>query len=192
MKSGREGLGGSVGLSHLLLRRAVRPGDAVVDATCGRGHDTLFLARLVGGKGTVWAFDIQEDALAAARELLDGEGCLTQVRLVNAGHERLTEYVREPVRGVVFNLGFLPGAGRDVITRPHTTLAALDQAAHTLLPGGIIAISLYTGHAGGVEEAEAVEHWAAQLPIRSFNAWLSRQLNRSAAAPYLVLVEKLA
>lgn len=178
-------------MSQLLLRRTVRSGDVVVDATCGRGDDTLFLARLVGEEGQVWAFDIQEEALAAARELLDGEECLTRVRLVSAGHERLAEYVREPVRAVVFNLGFLPGAGRGIVTRPHTTLSALKQAADLLLPGGIVAISIYTGHPGGMEEGEAVEEWAAGLPHRSFNVWKSRQLNRSETAPYLVLVEKI-
>lgn len=31
-----------------LLERAVKPGDITIDATLGNGHDTLFLARLVG------------------------------------------------------------------------------------------------------------------------------------------------
>ena len=35
------------------------PGDTVVDATCGNGHDTLALARLVGPHGCVIAMDIQ-------------------------------------------------------------------------------------------------------------------------------------
>jgi SAM-dependent methyltransferase len=186
-----EGFGGAVGMSHLFLRRAVSAGDAVVDATCGNGRDTLFLARLVGNGGTVWAFDVQEEALAAAEKLLRAERCHPWVHLVLAGHERMAEYVREPVRAVVFNLGFLPGREGGVVTRPETTLAALEQATELLVPGGIIAIALYTGHPGGAEEAAAVEQWSARLPPRFFTAWQSRQLNRSAAAPYLVLVEKL-
>jgi SAM-dependent methyltransferase len=186
----REAFGGAVGMSHLFLRRAVSAGDAVVDATCGNGHDTLFLAHLVENGGTVWAFDVQEEALTAAEKLLLAEGCLPWVHLVLAGHERMAEYVREPVRAVVFNLGFLPGRKGGVVTRPETTLSALEQATELLLPGGIIAIALYTGHAGGAEEAAAVEHWSARLPPRIFTAWQSRQLNRSHTAPCLVLVEK--
>ena len=178
-------------MSHLFLRRAVSAGDAVVDATCGNGRDTLFLARLVGNGGTVWAFDVQEEALATAEKLLRGEECLPWVHFVLAGHERMAEYVMAPVRAVVFNLGFLPGRKEGVVTRPETTLAALEQATELLLPGGIIAIALYTGHPGGAEEAAAVEQWSTRLPPRFFTAWQSRQLNRSAAAPYLVLVEKL-
>jgi ubiquinone/menaquinone biosynthesis C-methylase UbiE len=177
-------------MSHLFLRRAVSAGDTVVDATCGNGRDTLFLARLVGSGGTVWAFDVQEEALAAAENLLRAEGCLPWVHLLLSGHERMAEYVREPVRAVVFNLGFLPGRKDGVVTRPDTTLSALEKATELLLPGGIIAIALYTGHPGGAEEAAAVEQWSARLPPRIFTVWQSRQLNRSHAAPYLVLIEK--
>lgn len=34
-------------------------GETVVDATCGNGHDTLALARLVGPSGCIIAMDIQ-------------------------------------------------------------------------------------------------------------------------------------
>ncbi len=186
----RAGLGGAVDLSHHFLRGVVRSGDGVVDATCGRGRDTLFLARLVGTEGKVWAFDVQARALEAAGKLLEVEGCRDLVHLLHAGHERLAEHVREQVRAVVFNLGFLPGAGGDVKTSPCTTIEALTQASALLLPGGIITVSIYTGHEGGLEEAEAVDSWARRLPFAGFNAWRSSQLNRSPAAPYLVLVEK--
>jgi|GEM_PF-6899342 len=34
-----------------LLKDNIKEGDTVVDATAGNGHDTLFLAQLVGMKG---------------------------------------------------------------------------------------------------------------------------------------------
>ena len=55
-------------------RKVVRPGDSVIDATCGNGHDTLELVRMVctgNASGYVYAFDIQEDALANSSYLLD-------------------------------------------------------------------------------------------------------------------------
>ena len=173
-----------------LTRAAVQPGDRVADATCGNGHDTLLLARLVGPAGKVWAFDLQEEALAKTRTLLAGAGCLAQTELFAAGHERLGEFVQEPLRAVVFNLGYLPGGDKGFVTRPEQTLAALDQATRLLLLGGIITISVYTGHPGGAEEGEAVEMWASAFAAGEFNVWRSRQLNRPQTAPYLVLVEK--
>ena len=40
----------------------IKPGDTVVDATCGTGQDTVALARAVGDGGSVYAFDIQKNA----------------------------------------------------------------------------------------------------------------------------------
>ena len=189
--AGFDGLRGATALSHLFLRERVGRGGRVVDATCGNGHDTLLLARLVGPEGKVWGFDVQEAALAATAALLKTAGCRERVDLVLAGHERLTEFVSCPLDAAVFNLGYLPGGDRGCMTRPVATLAALSQASALLAPGGRICIVLYTGHPGGVEEAEAVDAWAAGLPPKEFHVWQSRQLNRSAAAPYLILVEKV-
>ena len=57
------GLPSAVRWAHLLMEDRLQPGDAVIDATCGNGHDTLFLSRLVGHEGHVWAFDVQEAAV---------------------------------------------------------------------------------------------------------------------------------
>lgn len=185
-----QSLHGAVPLSHLLLRQRVRPGDRVVDATCGNGKDTLLLAGLVGPGGRVWAFDIQEEALARTGQLVDQAGFTGRVTLVSAGHERLAEVVDEPVSAVIFNLGYLPGGNQAVMTGPASTLAALEQAQALLTPGGIIVVVVYTGHPGGDEEWGAVRKWAAALPPGRFNVWQAAQVNRSAAAPFLVLVEK--
>jgi len=185
-----RGLSGAVQLGHFFLRERLKPGDRAVDATCGNGYDTLLLAQLVGPEGRVWAFDIQEDALIATEERLAEAGCRERVALVHGGHERLAEVVTDPVLAVVFNLGFLPGAPRETVTTPETTLSALEQAASLLLPGGIVTVAVYTGHPGGAEEARAVETWAAALPPGRFNVWRCRQGNRSEAAPYLIVVER--
>ena len=39
-------------LAQDALARHIRPGDTVVDATMGNGHDTCFLAELVGESGS--------------------------------------------------------------------------------------------------------------------------------------------
>jgi SAM-dependent methyltransferase len=180
-----------VPLSHFFLSQRLQPGDKAIDATCGNGQDTLLMARLVGEAGHVWAFDIQEDALCRTGELLAAEGVAGRVTLHHAGHERLRETVTERVKVVVFNLGYLPGGDHTLTTNAATTVAALQQSAELLLPGGIIVVALYTGQAGGVEEEEAVVRWGERLSPVAFNVWVHRQLNRSSAAPYLLLLEKV-
>ncbi|WP_243369649.1 class I SAM-dependent methyltransferase [Geotalea sp. SG265] len=180
----------AVALGHLFLRERVRPGDRVVDATCGNGHDTLFLAGLVGTEGKIFAFDVQAEALAATRQLLEEHHCLDRVQLFHVGHEEMAIHVTAPVRGVVFNLGYLPGSDKSCITRPETTRAALEQAADLIQPGGILVAAVYPGHEGGGEEAAAVEQWAGLLAPQQYSAWCSRQINRSSNAPYVVTVQK--
>ena len=180
----------AVAMSHFLLKQKVRPGDRVADATCGNGHDTLLLAQLVGPGGRVWGFDIQPRALDATRQLLSAHNCLERVELLEVGHERIGDAVPEPLDAVIFNLGYLPGGDKRIISRPDTTGKALSSAAEMLLPGGLLLAVVYTGHAGGAEEGAVVERWAADLPAESCCVWSCRQPNRHARAPWLLVVEK--
>ena len=52
------------------IEEQVKEGDICIDATMGNGNDTLLLSRLAGPDGQVLAFDIQEQALQAARQKL--------------------------------------------------------------------------------------------------------------------------
>ncbi|MBW5447016.1 methyltransferase domain-containing protein [Cohnella sp. CFH 77786] len=172
-----------------------RPGDAVVDATAGGGVDTLFLARTVGSKGTVYAFDIQEEALERTRRRLaeaSGAEPLARVQLYHAGHERMAELLPSSARGrlraAMFNLGYLPGADASVITKPDTTLAALEAALSLLAPGGVLTAVLYPGHPGGDAEAAAVERWAAGIHSSLAQTVLYRYPQKP-NAPYLVALE---
>ena len=187
------------GVAHREIRMIVAPGDIVIDATAGNGHDTLFLAGLVGHTGRVYAFDIQAEALEHTCRRLAATGLGDQVTLLQLGHEQLCGGVPPALHGriaaVMFNLGYLPGSDRRCITRAGTTLAALDQAMTCLRPGGILSVIAYPGHAGGGTETEAVQHWlrrhagaAAQLrEIRSPGdmspvLFLSRLPDRGAAS----------
>ena len=75
--------------------KAIQEGDVAVDATMGNGHDTLLLSQLVGQRGRVYAFDIQEQALMITGQLLQKNGMESRARLIHAGHERMKEYVKE-------------------------------------------------------------------------------------------------
>lgn len=172
------------------MERFLSPGDRAVDATCGNGHDTLLLARLVGPEGRVWAFDIQEKALEATRTRLEQAGLADQVDLLLAGHETMADHVPSPVNGMLFNLGYLPGGDRNLITRTETTRTALEQALSLLLPGGVLAVTAYPGHEGGNDEETMLMEWAAALPQRSFHVWSMGQPNTPADAPHLVLVQR--
>ena len=180
--------------SKQLLARAVAPGSVAVDATVGNGHDTAFLAGLVGEGGVVHGFDIQAEALWAAKGLLAREGLADRVRLHHVGHERLAETLPEAQHGrvaaVVFNLGFLPGGEATVTTRPETTLAALMAACTVLAPGGVLAAVCYTGHPGGASEAGQVEGWCQALDFAAWRAARYELVNKPGSPIRLFFVEK--
>ena len=76
-------------LAREILERVVQPGDAVIDATMGNGHDTVFLCSSVGSSGRVYAFDIQEQAVISTSLLLRQENLAERARLFCCGHEHL-------------------------------------------------------------------------------------------------------
>jgi SAM-dependent methyltransferase len=155
------------GVAHAALGGVLRPGDCAVDATLGNGHDALFMARCVGPGGRVIGFDVQEAALAATRAAAEDAGLATLLELHLCGHESMAR-VLGPARAgrvaaVTFNLGYLPGGDKSLVTRPHTTAAALEQAGTLLRPGGLVSLLVYRGHAGASAEVGAVDDWLARL-----------------------------
>lgn len=150
-------------LAHELLSPVIGPGDQVVDATVGNGHDTCFLAECVSETGRVLGLDIQESALRVTRSRLDQAGLGDRVELVQSGHEGLERLLPGAMRGrlraAMFNLGYLPGGDHNLVTRPDTTLTALSVTLAHLLPDGLISVMIYRGHAGGDEEYRAIEEW---------------------------------
>lgn len=179
--------------SHALARQALHEGGIAVDATAGNGHDTLFLAEHVGPTGRVYAFDIQQKALVNTKKRLDEQGIADRVTLIHASHHEMDRYLPEDSKGrlqvVMFNLGYLPHGDHGLITRPETTLPALEISASWLAPGGVISAVLYIGHPGGREEAEHVLQWSRSLSSQTYQVMHYRLLNRE-QAPSLVLVEK--
>jgi predicted methyltransferase len=179
-------------IAHLVVRARLQPGALVVDATVGNGHDTLMLSDAVGPSGHVFGFDVQADALGRARARL---GARANVTLCQAGHERMAELLAVEAQGriaaIMFNLGFLPGAAKHIITHPRTTLQALTASLTLIAPGGIISLVTYPAHAGGAEEADAVRRAIAALPT-AFCAHRTTRLNSATPPPDLVIVERLS
>lgn len=189
------GLPSAVRWAHLLLEDRVRPGDLVIDATAGNGNDTLFLARCVEDQGHVFAFDVQAEGLEATRRRLTVVGINeSRFTLVNTGHEHMSAHLPEEmhghVRAVMFNLGYLPGSDKKIITRTETTMRAVQQALGLLAPGGLLTVVVYPGHTGGAEELRAMEAWASALPSKEFEVQRLQPVNRSASPPELWVVWK--
>ena len=145
-------------LTHYYIKNTLKAGDIAVDATAGNGHDTLFMAQLVGEMGKVYAFDIQQSAIENTKKLLDKNGVLNRTHLICDGHQNMKEYVAEAgnVKAVMFNLGYLPGGDHSVTTKTDTSSAAIQAALDVLSPDGIITIGIYYGKDTGFDEKNGV------------------------------------
>ena len=177
-------------LARDFLDGLIQPGDAVVDATMGNGHDTLYLAQKVGESGRVWAFDVQQAALDATRRRLEDNGCAGRVRLILDSHANMAAYVDEPPSAILFNLGWLPGAPHGVTTRVETTLQAVNAALGLLREEALLTICIYPGHAEGAREREALLAWARGLDESAYDTMLRCYLNQSGDPPLLIAVKK--
>jgi protein-L-isoaspartate O-methyltransferase len=175
-------------VAHDRLRRHLHQDSVCLDATCGNGHDTLFLARLTR---EVHAIDIQEHAIEATRTRIQDAG-FDHVRFHLMSHSQLVQIFGDSPMfdAIVYNLGYLPHSDHTVITRPDTTVASLQQALPLLKQGGLLSVMVYTGHEGGQAEADAVEDWFSRLDKHEYTVQKTCFLNRK-NGPYLIVLEKL-
>ncbi|SFI53439.1 class I SAM-dependent methyltransferase [Planctomicrobium piriforme] len=148
--------------AHDLVQGCLSPGDTAIDATAGNGHDALFLATTVGELGHVFAIDVQPAACAACQQRVSAAG-QTNVQVIHGDHAQFEQLIPGEYRGkvaaVMFNLGYLPGGDKTIVTTAERTVRALAHSLEWLRDGGILCIIAYRGHPGGREEAAAVEAW---------------------------------
>jgi hypothetical protein len=164
-------------------------GDVAVDFTMGNGGDTAFLSQTVGESGRVHAFDIQEQALTSTEAHLRELGCPQNYKLHLASHHRVLEFVHEPIKAGMFNLGYLPRSGRkEVTTMRETTLPAVQAAISLLAPDGILLVAIYPGHEEGRLEGEMLAEYFSTLDRRRICVSCFRIIN-SPTSPYFYIVE---
>ena len=145
--------------AHAAVAEILHDGDTAIDATAGNGHDTEFLSRCVGTNGIVYAFDIQRQALDNTAQRLD-QSALRNVVLLEASHANLRQVLPLEYHGrvatVMFNLGYLPGGDKRLMTQPETSVRAIQEALLVLRSGGLLTVIAYPGHPGGATEVAAV------------------------------------
>ncbi|MFI3187645.1 MAG: class I SAM-dependent methyltransferase [Methylococcaceae bacterium] len=184
-----------VNTAHDLIKAILNPGDKAIDATAGNGHDTLFLAEHISPYGHVYGFDIQQAAIETTREKFlktHLSACLT---LIHDSHANMADNIPEHDHGkikvIMFNLGYLPGSDKSVITLTGSTLSALTVACDILACNGIITLLAYPGHPGGDQETDQVSNWCAQLDSKKFEVSTVYSTEAKDSAPRLFVIRKL-
>ena len=181
----------SLSISHYYIEKTVKEGDVVLDATCGNGNDTLFLAKLVGVRGHVYSFDVQEDALNNAKKLVEQNNVRGHVNFILDGHQNLDKYVEKPLSAGMFNLGYLPGGNHEIHTQGETTIPAISKSLALLRSGGILTIVIYYGGDSGFDEQIAVCEFIKTLDPKKFSALKHSFENQPNCPPIAVVIQRL-
>ena len=180
--------------AHSLIEHKINSGAMAIDATVGNGHDTLFLAKQVGESGRVYGFDIQQVALEAARSKLQQANLMDCVTLILSNHALMKDKIPVQYHGnisaIMFNLGYLPGGDKTLITRADSTLMALNSASQILSPKGIMTILAYPGHDGGDIETDQVKKWCEQLDQQQFKVDIFSSAENNNSIPILFSISK--
>lgn len=171
-------------------------GARVIDATAGNGHDTEYLAGAVGPSGHVLALDLQQAAVESTTQRITASPTIAATVVVSQGdHAHLQDLVPHEWKGqvalVMFNLGYLPGGGRELTTQGETSVRAAAAALALLQPGGLLCMAIYTGHPAGMQEAKALRDWAATLPDSNVHVTLIRDAGKDAVGrPEVLLIRQ--
>ena len=180
--------------AHKFIDKTLQSGDIAIDATCGNGHDTLFLAEQVGINGQVYGFDVQQRALDLTAIKLQEQQQFKQVELTLAGHERMQAFIpkqhQQDISAIMFNLGYLPSGDKSIITLAETTLTALNAASQLLKPSGLMTVIVYPGHDGGQQELQALQNWVIHLDSTCFQHTLLTLDEKDSTKPRLFTIKK--
>jgi len=175
---------------HFILKNHVKENDIVIDATLGNGNDALFLAQITGDNGLVYGFDIQKKAIDSTAKKLIENNLEKRVKLILDSHENLDIYIKQKISTAVFNLGYLPGSERSVITTPQTTIIALKKAMALLKKDGLITIVSYIEHSGGFEESIELEKFFKTIDENQFKILKINYIADKKNPPVIYLISK--
>lgn len=180
----------ALGITHRYMKQVIRRGDHVIDATAGNGHDTLFLAQLVGESGHVTAFDIQSQALENTKKRLEQAGADRQVTLILDGHQNMKQYVKGPVKAVTFNFGYLPGGDHGICTHADTSIAAILSALDLISEDGMVLLGIYYGGDSGFEEKDGLMEFLKTLDPHEYSVLCHDFINYPNCPPLAVRIIK--
>ena len=172
-------------LSHEYIKSHINEDDIAVDATMGRGRDTLLLCTLAK---EVYSFDIQQEALDSTRALLSENG-INNAHLILDSHHNLKNYVQN-AKGVVFNFGFLPGGDHTIYSHGETSIKAISAALDIIPDDGFVSICSYYGGDTGFEERDSLLEYLSSLDSKKYTVMLHSFYNRPNCPPIFIAIEK--
>lgn len=188
---GRMNSFSALNIINRIIDESVKDGDICIDATAGRGNDTLHLCRLVGDNGHVTAFDIQQDAVDSTRALLQENGLSHRADVLLKSHSEMDELFEEnSVSFITFNFGWLPKGDHNIFTHKETSIEAIEKGLRLLKSGGIMSLIIYYGRETGFEEHDALLEYLPTIDSNRYTVVEMPFVNRPNCPPIPIIIIK--
>lgn len=172
-----------------VISENVREGDICIDATAGRGNDTLFMAQLVGESGHVTAFDIQQDAVDSTKKLLEENGVSDRADVLLKSHSEMDALFDEgSISCITFNFGWLPKGDHSVSTKKETSIEAIEKGLRLLKKDGIMTLIIYYGRDTGFEERDAILEYLPTIDSEKYTVLEMPFVNRPNCPPIPIII----
>ena len=165
-----------------------------IDATCGNGNDSLFLASRAE---KLFCFDIQASAIRNTKAQLHSATLDTTnlaVSYILDSHSNLQKHCGKhagTVDVIMFNLGYLPKSDDiEITTQTSSTIAAIEQAIQCSSKTGLISVLCYRGHAGGSEEYQALRKLLNSIDQHGWHWQQFDSFNSNESTPVLLVLTR--
>lgn len=145
--------------AHELINK-LKNKNIAIDCTLGNGHDTLFLSNLFK---EVHSLDIQPLAIRRSKERLKDT---SNTYLYLLDHKEIDSLNIKNIDLILYNLGFLPGSDKKIITESTSTLISLEKAYSLINEEGTIIIASYIRQPNGKEEYNAIIKYLNENKIK--------------------------
>lgn len=169
--------------AHAFLEPVIHSQAVCIDATLGRGRDTLFFLKL--NPRQIHCFEVQENLVRAfENQIVD-----SRIILHLTSHALLKETLSDDVSqadAVVFNFGYDPYTLQGICTQADSSLSAVLQAADLLRKKGRMALIFYP-HEEGKKEASLILEALKKREDLELMAVSSLKEN----SPWCLLVQKM-
>lgn len=201
---------GHLQLTKLVWSEVVQGNGIAIDATCGNGHDSEKLARLLKlheppldkqndvDQKQLFCIDIQEEATSRTSRRLQSvihESKWNKVQFTTGSHETFpSEILPNSVSLICYNLGYLPNSPRNsgdfVLSGAQTTEKSIIAAIPLLKENGLLSVTTYPKNIGGDIEQKVVQNTLSRLSPRDWRVYLHAPLNRP-YSPHLYLAYRI-
>ena len=169
---------------HLLIKEESQEKSIIIDATCGNGLDTLFLAKL-NPLGIIRAYDIQDGAIEKTKALTK-DYCHIEYY-----HDTFLNMNLDGADIVLFNLGYLPNGDKNIVTKAQDTLKITKKIVSYMDTKQDLKLFMvvYPKHEEGSKESKVLLKYTMALDPYKYEVLKISPINQK-QSPYILKIQR--